>query len=118
MDIQIKDTKIAPIYAQVRQQIEAHIRNKQLSAGEALPSPATLAQDLSVDKGEIQRAYYELERSGLVKKITSKDFLGKEKATYKVNSSPARETTEPLNPSVPTIEIENSSFTRSRSSVG
>jgi DNA-binding transcriptional regulator YhcF (GntR family) len=85
IDIQLEDTRVAPIYAQVRRQIEAHIQNKQLAAGEALPSPATLAQNLSVDKGEIQRAYYELEQSGLVKKTTSRDFLGKEKVTYKIN---------------------------------
>jgi DNA-binding transcriptional regulator YhcF (GntR family) len=86
MDIQIGAplTK-GPIYAQVREQIEAHIKNKQVASGEALPAPATLAQQLSVDKGEIQRAYYELERAGLVKKKTGRDFLGKEKTTYLVN---------------------------------
>ena len=41
--------------------------------------------DLSVDKGEITRAYFELERAGLVRKKTGRDFLGKEKATYFVN---------------------------------
>jgi DNA-binding transcriptional regulator YhcF (GntR family) len=85
LDIQLEDTRVAPIYAQVRQQIEARIHNKQIAPGEALPSPALLAQNLSVDKGEIQRAYYELEQSGLVKKTTSRDFLGKEKVTYKIN---------------------------------
>jgi DNA-binding transcriptional regulator YhcF (GntR family) len=49
-----------------------------------LPAPAQLALQLSVDKGEIQRAYYELERTGLVKKKTGRDFLGKEKTTYLV----------------------------------
>jgi len=74
-----------PIYAQVREQIEAHIKNKQVASGEQLPAPAALAQRLSVDKGEIQRAYFELERAGLVKKKTGRDFLGKEKITYLVN---------------------------------
>ena len=85
MEIKLEDLKTAPVYAQVRQQIETQIRNKQLAAGEALPSLASLAQKLSVDKGEIQRAYYELERSGLIKKTTARDFLGKEKVTYKVS---------------------------------
>jgi len=74
-----------PIYAQVREQIEAHIKNKQVASGDLLPSPAALAQRLSVDKGEITRAYFELERAGLVKKKTGRDFLGKEKVTYQVN---------------------------------
>ena len=86
IDIQIGDRTLkGPIYAQVREQIEAHIKNKQFASGEALPSPALLAQQLSIDKGEIQRAYYELERAGLVLKKTGRDFLGKEKTTYLVS---------------------------------
>lgn len=86
MEIQIGDrTTQGPVYAQIREQIEAHIKNKQIASGEALPAPGLLAQQLSVDRGEIQRAYYELERAGLVNKKTSRDFLGKEKTTYLVN---------------------------------
>jgi DNA-binding transcriptional regulator YhcF (GntR family) len=86
IEIQIGDrTTRGPLYAQVREQIEAQIKNQQLASGEALPSPAALAQKLSIDKGEIQRAYFELERAGLVKKQTGRDFLGKEKTTYFVN---------------------------------
>jgi DNA-binding transcriptional regulator YhcF (GntR family) len=86
LDIQIGDrTANGPVYAQVREQIEARIKNKQIVAGSALPAPALLAQQLSIDKGEIQRAYFELERAGLVKKKTGRDFLGKEKTTYLVS---------------------------------
>lgn len=86
MDIKIGDrTQNGPIYAQVREQIEAHIKNKQVAAGDPLPSPAALATQLSIDKGEVQRAYFELERAGLVKKKTGRDFLGKEKTTYSVS---------------------------------
>ena len=85
MDIQLGDRTKGPVYAQVRDQIEAHIRDKKVTTGELLPAPAVLAQKLSVDKGEIQRAYFELERSGLVKKKVGKDFLGKEKVTYLVS---------------------------------
>ena len=82
MDIQLKDRSHGPIYAQVREQIESQIRSKTALSGEALPSPANLAQKLSVDRGEIQRAYFELEQSGLIKKVTGKDFLGQPKTTY------------------------------------
>jgi DNA-binding transcriptional regulator YhcF (GntR family) len=86
IDIQIGDPKTeGPVYAQVRKQFETLIQNKQVASGEMLPAPAQLAQKLSVDKGEIQRAYYELEMAGLVKKKTGRDFLGKEKTTYLVN---------------------------------
>ena len=84
MNIQLKDLSHNPVYAQVREQIENQIRNKTLASGESLPSPAALAQKLSVDKGEIQRAYYELEQLRLITKQTGKDFLGKPKTNYKV----------------------------------
>ena len=82
MNIELKDLSHNPVYAQVREQIEAQIKTKALSSGDLLPSPAALASKLSVDKGEIQRAYYELEQSGLIKKQAGKDFLGKPKLTY------------------------------------
>jgi DNA-binding transcriptional regulator YhcF (GntR family) len=83
MNIELKDVSHNPVYLQVRQQIEALIRNKTVGPGESLPSPAALAQKLSVDKGEIQRAYFELEQLGLIKKQTGKDFLGKPRTDYR-----------------------------------
>ncbi|HLN97575.1 MAG TPA: GntR family transcriptional regulator [Pyrinomonadaceae bacterium] len=84
MDITLQDFSKGPVYAQVRQQIEEQISSKAIATGELLPSPAVLAQKLSVDKGEIQRAYFELEHSSLIKKETSKDFLGQTRTTYRV----------------------------------
>lgn len=84
MDIELMDSSSGPVYAQIRNQIETRIRAKQVAEGETLPSPASLAQKLSVDRGEIQRAYFELERAGLIVRKTSRDFLGKEKTTYSV----------------------------------
>ena len=84
MKIELKDRTHSPIYAQVRAQIENHIKGKTVASGESLPSPAALGQQLSVDKGEIQRAYYELEQLGLIVKHTGKDFLGKPKVEYRV----------------------------------
>ena len=83
MKIELKD-RTSPVYLQVREQIETHIRNKTVASGESLPSPGALAQQLSVDRGEIQRAYYELEQLGFVTKQTGKDFLGKPKVEYRV----------------------------------
>jgi GntR family transcriptional regulator len=84
MNIELKDLSHNPIYAQVREQIDNQIRNKTLASGELLPSPAALAQKLSVDKGEIQRAYYELEQLGMITKQSGKDFLGKPRTEYRV----------------------------------
>ena len=84
MNITLQDLSQGPVYGQVRKQIEEQINTKAVAAGESLPSPGVLAQKLSVDKGEIQRAYFELERSGLITKETSKDFLGQPKIIYRV----------------------------------
>jgi GntR family transcriptional regulator len=84
MDIKLKALSHNPVYAQVRDEIEGQIRSKVVASGESLPSPTALAQKLSVDKGEIQRAYFELEQSGLVNKEIGKDFLGKPKTVYRV----------------------------------
>jgi DNA-binding transcriptional regulator YhcF (GntR family) len=56
MNIELKDLSHNPVYLQVREQVEAHIRNQTVSSGEALPSPAALAQKLSVEDGAVQRA--------------------------------------------------------------
>jgi len=90
MNIELKDLSHNPVYAQVREQIESQIKNKTLASGESLPSPAALAQKLFVDKGEIQRAYFELEQLGLITKHTGKDFLGKPRTDYRVAISNAR----------------------------
>ena len=84
MNIELKDRSHNPVYAQVREQIQNQIASKTLTPGESLPSPAALAQKLSVDKGEIQRAYFELEQLGLIVKQTGKDFLGKPRVDYRV----------------------------------
>lgn len=84
MDIRLQDRAEGPHYLQIRRQVESLIRDKQLAAGDTLPSPASLATKLSIDKGEVQRAYFELEHAGLITRKTGKDFLGKEKTTYTV----------------------------------
>jgi DNA-binding transcriptional regulator YhcF (GntR family) len=84
MNIELKDRSHGPIYSQVKQQIETQIADQTMRSGESLPSPSALAQKLSVDKGEIQRAYFELEQLGLIVKHTGKDFLGKPKIDYRV----------------------------------
>ena len=84
MNIELQDLSKGPVYLQVREQIEKQITAKTIASGEALPSPAVLARKLAVDKGEIQRAYFELEHSGLITKETGKDFLGQAKTTYRV----------------------------------
>ncbi len=84
MNIELRELSAGPVYLQVREQIQNQISTKTITSGEALPSPAALAHKLTVDKGEIQRAYFELEQSGLIRRETGKDFLGHSKTTYRV----------------------------------
>ena len=84
MEIELKDRSAGPYYLQLRTEIESRIRDGKMTPGETLPSPAQLAQKLSIDKGEVQRAYFELEHAGLVTRSAGKDFLGQEKVTYTV----------------------------------
>lgn len=84
MNISLKDRAEGPYYLQIRRQIEQLIRDGQLLPGGTLPSPAALAQQLGIDKGEVQRSYFELEQAGLVSKTVGRDFLGKEKVSYAV----------------------------------
>ena len=84
MDIVLADSSNGPVYMQVRQQIESAIKGQELASGASLPSLSSLAQKLSIDKGEIQRAYFELEQAGLIVKKSGKDFLGKLKTSYVV----------------------------------
>jgi DNA-binding transcriptional regulator YhcF (GntR family) len=84
MDIVLGNASNGPVYQQVKVQIETRIREKSISAGAALPSPGVLAQKLAVDKGEIMRAYFELEQAGLITRKSTKDFLGHQKTTYAV----------------------------------
>jgi len=84
MNIELKNLSHNPVYLQVREQIEAQIKSKAVTSGDLLPSPTALASKLSVDKGEIQRAYFELEQSGLIRTQSGKDMFGKPKVTYSI----------------------------------
>ena len=84
INIELKDRSAGPVYLQVRDQLDALIRGKQIASGERLPAPVEIARQLAVDRGEIQRAYFELEHAGLVKRESRADFLGKVTVTYSV----------------------------------
>jgi GntR family transcriptional regulator len=84
VDIKVLDTSHGPIYEQIRAQVAAMIEAGSLSSGTQLPSPGTLAQQLGVDKGEVARAYFELEQQGLVGAKRSKNFLGETSTDYRV----------------------------------
>ncbi|MEM9405020.1 MAG: GntR family transcriptional regulator [Acidobacteriota bacterium] len=55
-----------PLYQQMIDQIRRRISSGRLSAGDRLPSVRTLAEELTVNRNTVSRAYRELERDGFV----------------------------------------------------
>ena len=85
MDIQVRDTAgHGPVYLQIGTQIADLIKAGTLAAGVELPPPGQLARQCNVDRGEVSRAYFELEQNGLVVSKKSKNFLGETLTSYTV----------------------------------
>ncbi len=84
VDIKVQDTSHGPYYEQIRTQMAELINNGDLASGAELPRPAALAQQCHIDKGEVSRAYFELEQQGLVEAKRSKNFLGESSTAYYV----------------------------------
>jgi len=55
-----------PVYEQIRAQVAAAIAIGALTQGDRLPSARDLAQDLGIAVGTVQRAFKELEATGIV----------------------------------------------------
>jgi len=85
LDIKVLDTAgHGPVYEQIRSQIADMIGAGTVSSGTALPKPHVVAQQCSVDKGEVSRAYFELEQAGLIEVRKTKNFLGETNITHVV----------------------------------
>ena len=84
VEITILDTSHGPIYEQIRIQIAEMISSGGLKSGSELPRPPALAQQCNVDRGEVSRAYFELEQQEMVVVKKSKNFLGESVISYYV----------------------------------
>jgi len=67
MKISIAPQKGLSIYYQIVEQIKHYIAVGALKRGEQLPTVRQLAVDLKVNPNTVSRAYFELEREGLIK---------------------------------------------------
>ena len=85
MDIKVQDTAgHGPVYEQIRSQIAAMIESGELAKDVEVPKPHVIASQCGVDRGEVQRAYFELEQAGLIVSRKSKNFLGESSLTFRV----------------------------------
>lgn len=66
VQIAVDVTSGVPVYEQLRAQVVAHVAAGRLTPGDRLPTIRTLATDLGVAPGTVQRAFRELELAGVV----------------------------------------------------
>ncbi len=72
MKLAISNATGAPIYAQLKRQIQAAILSGELEEGAVLPSLRTVARELRISVLTVTRAYTELEQEGLVANVQGK----------------------------------------------
>ncbi len=96
MDIILSNSNDEPIYQQIVSQIKAHIMSGALSAGDALPSMRTLAQQLRISVITTKRAYEELEREGYIESFAGKGCFVKGQNTEFLREENIRQTEELL----------------------
>ncbi|ACZ31371.1 transcriptional regulator, GntR family [Xylanimonas cellulosilytica DSM 15894] len=65
-DIVVALGSAVPVYEQIRAQVAAAVAVGTLKPGDRLPASRDLARDLGIAVGTVQRAYKELEASGVV----------------------------------------------------
>lgn len=81
LNIIISSSSNLAIYEQIMNQIKTAIINKDVVAGDPLPSIRRLARDLQISVITTKRAYEELEKEGLIHSISGKGFYVNEQNT-------------------------------------
>ena len=66
MILQIRHNSPVPIYKQLVEEIEKHIKSGILKSNDSLPPIRQLAKQIDVNVNTIAKAYQELERKGIV----------------------------------------------------
>jgi GntR family transcriptional regulator len=67
-----------PVYLQLADQIRYAAASGRLRAGESLPSLRPLAEELSINRNTIAKAYAELESQGIIETLPGKGFFVKQ----------------------------------------
>lgn len=96
MDIILSNATDEPIYHQIISQIKELIMSGELSAGDALPSMRTLAQQLRISVITTKRAYEELEKDGFIENFAGKGCFVKKQNTDFLREETVRQTEELL----------------------
>ncbi len=66
---QIDNMSRVPIYEQIVNQMEYFVLNGILKEGDKIPSVRHLSMELSINPNTIQKAYYELDKRGIIRSV-------------------------------------------------
>lgn len=75
MEIIISSNTSKPIYEQITSQIKALIMSGELQTGDPIPSMRALAKSIHVSVITVQRAYEDLQRDDLLKRLLGEEVL-------------------------------------------
>lgn len=77
---QIDNMSRVPIYEQIVNQVEYFVLNGLLKAGEQIPSVRNLSVSLSINPNTIQKAYFELDKRGIIQSVPGRGCFVTESA--------------------------------------
>lgn len=77
---QIDTMSRVPIYEQIVNQLEYFVLNGILKEGEQIPSVRNLSVDLSINPNTIQKAYFELDKRGIIQSVPGRGCFVTESA--------------------------------------
>lgn len=87
---QIDTMARVPIYEQIVNQLEYFVLNGLLKEGEQVPSVRSLSVELSINPNTIQKAYFELDKRGIIQSVPGRGCFVTETAK-KILSEKKRE---------------------------
>ncbi len=77
---QIDTMSRVPIYEQIVNQLEFLVLNNVLTEGSQIPSVRSLSVELSINPNTIQKAYFELDKRGIIQSVPGRGCYVTEKA--------------------------------------
>ncbi|MCF6176382.1 MAG: GntR family transcriptional regulator [Victivallaceae bacterium] len=87
MNLEIIDSKLKPVYQQIKEQLEAYIRRNNLAPGTMLPTVQTIATEAGVSVRTADRGMKELIKSGICFRRPKKGTFVADQQELPINST-------------------------------
>lgn len=91
---QIDTMSRIPIYEQIVEQVEYFVLNGILKEGEQIPSVRNLSVQLSINPNTIQKAYFELDKRGIIRSAPGRGCFITETARETLSSKKREQLTD------------------------